>query len=249
MSIWGKPLLLRPDGTASGPIATFHGADAPLRGLTADLPLIQTGSGTPSTTNIRPIIPYTGITVYNGEDPIVTEDWSGTFGKIAEASYDAISGVFVLHRPFFELDGTEEWDYVGSLSTGNRYFRLYLDTLYHASSNNSNRICSHYPGAGVTSNTTNIGFAGGASSTATYLAFRPDLSVIQTVDDWKAFLAAQKLAGTPVQCSLKITDSYYPEFTYQLTPHALSSLNGANSIRAHAGTVTVEYLKQSMLYI
>lgn len=378
MSIWGKPLLLRPDGTATGPIATFTGVDAPLRGLSADLPFIQQGSGAPSTTNIRPILPYGGITItntdgknmfnettapiytryfyssggtyrwrnssdsrsyvfpckpstdytitgtssslaifragyitstdlttlatagptiygatlltgpgsitvhtgadatylviqgtkavldarsagvqvelgssattveaYNGQ--VITEDWSGTLGQIAEGTYDALAGTLTIKRMFYSLDGTEDWKVYGNLSSGTQYFRYSLGANLHPSLDNADRICSHYPGAGITTSTTNIGFSSNTASGVSYLAFRPDLSVITSKTDWTTFLANQKTAGTPVQCAVLILPEY--RTPTQLTPHSVNSYNGSNTVWSDAGDVTVEYLKRSMLYM
>lgn len=377
MSVWGKPLILRPDGTATGPIATFAGAGAPLRGLTAILPLVQLGSGTPDPSNIRPIIPYTGITVnatkknlfdeatapiYNryfystggtyrwrsssdsrsyifrckpsttytvtatsaslaifragyitehdlssltttgpyiygytlltgpgsitvqtGADATylviqgtkavmdartagvqvelgssaatveayagqaITEDWSGTLGQIAAANYDALAGTLTVISPWWELDGTENWVTIGSLGDGTRYFRTSLGAYIHPSASSENRICSHYPGASITTSTTDIGFAGVYANSVTYLAFRPDLGVIPTADDWKTFLTAQKTAGTPVQCSLVILSDY--RTPTQLTPRSVNSYSGLNNVWSDAGDVAVRYAKQSMIYM
>ena len=48
---------------ASGPIATFEGEDLPLKSLTASIVPVQSGSGDPSPTNVRPISGWSGIIV------------------------------------------------------------------------------------------------------------------------------------------------------------------------------------------
>ena len=65
MSVWGKPLLIRAKGSASGSIASFaDGAAAPLLGATVTIPVIQLGSGTPATDNIRPIVGRSGAKLF-----------------------------------------------------------------------------------------------------------------------------------------------------------------------------------------
>ena len=377
MIVYSKPLLIRPHETLYGSTVEFIGADAPLRELSADLPYVQLGSGTPSTTNICPIVSYGGIAInatrknlfneatapihnryfysssgtyrwrsssdsrsyifrckpntdytitgtssslaifragyitatdlttltttgptiygytlltgpgsitvqtgadatylviqgtkavvdarsagvqielgttatafeaYNGQ--VVSEDWSGSLGQIAAATYDALAGAITVSRMFWEFDGTENWVSYGNLDAGTRYFRINLSTNIHASTSTNYRSCSHYPSVGITTSTTSVGFGVNVASSVTYLAIRPDLSVIPTKEDWMSFLAAQKTNGTPVQASVLIVANY--RTPTQLTPHTVRSFNGVNNIWSDAGEVTVDYLKQSMLYM
>lgn len=48
---------------ASGPVATFDGEDLPLKELKASITPLQAGSGVPSSENIRPFIPWSGVVV------------------------------------------------------------------------------------------------------------------------------------------------------------------------------------------
>ena len=71
---------------ASGPIATFEGEDLPLKSLTASIVPVQSGSGDPSPTNVRPISGWTGCVVNVTGVNVWDEEWeNGSYSNITGA--------------------------------------------------------------------------------------------------------------------------------------------------------------------
>lgn len=66
-----------------------------------------------------------------------------------------------------------------------------------------------------------------------------------TVQDWYDYIQAQHNAGTPIVVCAKLST---PQ-TYQLTPTQVTALLGVNNIWTDSGTVEVNYLADTSLYI
>nr|DAW37389.1 MAG TPA: Receptor Binding Protein [Caudoviricetes sp.] len=107
---------------------------------------------------------------------------------------------------FVELDGTEDWKDGQPTEGGEVYF-----TLNSLQSNSGKLIgfSSHFPVITILANNTNQGV--GAWNTALYLRWK---ALFTDVDSLKAYLAAQKAAGTPVQVAYQLAT---PE-TYATDP-------------------------------
>ena len=97
---------------------------------------------------------------------------------------------------FVELDGTEDWKAGQPTEGGEAYF-----TLNSLQSNSGKLIgfSSHFPVISILANNTNQGV--GAWNTALYLRWK---ALFTDVDSLKAYLAAQKEAGTPVQVAYQL---------------------------------------------
>lgn len=97
---------------------------------------------------------------------------------------------------FVELDGTEDWKAGQPTEGGEAYF-----TLNSLQSNSGKLIgfSSHFPVISILANNTNQGV--GAWNTALYLRWK---ALFTDVDSLKAYLAAQKAAGTPVQVAYQL---------------------------------------------
>lgn len=91
-------------------------------------------------------------------------------------------------------------------------------------------ICSHYKKASSGDKT----FAAYAGDTVYFTD-----SSFDTVDQWKAFLAAQYAAGTPVQFAWKLATP----IEIQLTPQDLTTLRGINTIYSDAGETSISVRK------
>lgn len=163
----------------------------------------------------------------------------GSIGTIYGGSLDLITGTLTTDYDFIEFDGTEHWSALGGVDSGdNRVYRLILPKWVLVDSNY--RGCSHYPNATITTGTTQVGFQAYTSSTGENknLRFRPNLSEISSLEQWKNFLAEQKAAGTPVQCWWR----YVEPVTYQLTPQQILTLKGTNNIWSNAnGDIEIKY--------
>ena len=115
-------------------------------------------------------------------------------------SYNGTNGLDVClteyQTGFVELDGTEDWKAGQPTEGGEVYF-----TLNSLQSNSGKLIgfSSHFPVITILANNTNQGV--GAWNTALYLRWK---ALFTDVDSLKAYLAAQKAAGTPVQIAYQL---------------------------------------------
>ena len=144
-----------------------------------------------------------GRTVYGGE-----LDWAA--GKLTE------------DRACLTFDGTENWKTVSSGST--LYFYLVLGKRDYAQL--SGEICSHFTRATITSSNTAVGIDILNSGVADEcrLCVRPGVSGVTDLATWKAYLAAQKSAGTPVQVCFELSEPVELELQPQL-PACAEGLN------------------------
>ena len=119
---------------------------------------------------------------------------------VQAAGYDGTNGLDVClteyQTGFVELDGTEAWKAGQPTEGGEVYF-----TLNSLQSNSGKLIgfSSHFPVISILANNTNQGV--GAWNTALYLRWK---ALFTDVDSLKAYLAAQKEAGTPVQVAYQL---------------------------------------------
>ena len=142
----------------------------------------QDGTGTPSVTNVRMIHP--GI-ILDG------------IGEIYGGVLDVASSTLTIDRVGYVFDGTENWQQYWSAP--NRCFRLIKSGMQVASI--STRASSHFLNVPVTSGSTVVGyFAYNGTASNVFIQFRPNLTDIPDLASWKAWLAAQYQAGTPLTC-------------------------------------------------
>lgn len=186
----------------------------------------------PGTTAITTYTPYTGQTtpltlpetVYGGEVDAVNGDAKKTWKSII-------------------LNGTESWNTWGINAHNPAVTGFYTSKINDYDSINVKGICSHLatPGQGVWGGqTVGIGFATVGSSR--YFMFSmltsslPDISAGHEVASLKAYLAAQRAAGTPVQVCYKLAEPI--PFT-ATGAQPLPALAGVNTVLTDADSATV----------
>lgn len=184
------------------------------------------------TTAITTYTPYTGQTtpltlpetVYGGEVDAVNGDAKKTWKSII-------------------LNGTESWNTWGINAHNPAVTGFYTSKINDYDSINVKGICSHLatPGQGVWGGqTVGIGFATVGSSR--YFMFSmltsslPDISAGHEVASLKAYLAAQRAAGTPVQVCYKLAEPI--PFT-ATGAQPLPALAGVNTVLTDADSATV----------
>lgn len=116
---------------------------------------------------------------------------------VTRQDYESAEKLVVTYNVgFVELDGTEDWKAGQPTEGGEAYF-----TLNSLQSNSGKLIgfSSHFPVTSILANNTNQGV--GAWNTALYLRWK---ALFTDVDSLKAYLAAQKAAGTPVQVAYQL---------------------------------------------
>lgn len=162
-------------------------------------------------------------------EPYNGDTYTVSFGQtIYGGTLNLTTGVLTATAVGVSFDGTESWS-VPTPNT-NPFFRIAVDGACATGiSSFDNKMCSHFATATISSQTSVLGYGAYTSSQSpekAWLQFRPDSSIASTVEEWKAYLAAQYAAGTPVQCTYPLAT---PQ-TYQLTPQEITTLLGTNNI-------------------
>ena len=227
-------------GRTIGPDALAHFTESVrnnLLSLLVSMEHIQSGSGTPSPDNVRPISGRTGLNVYvsptsNIADATTyTSDWTSQAGTVYGGTLDVVTGVLTVDWAYKEFDGTEEW------FVGVNFIGLFNAVEYESKDNNDRTQISNI-------------FIGEGIYYAKYNAFRVQTNKAVlvgnqnedgTVGRWadatafKSFLASLYSAGTPFAVCYKLATP----ITYQLTAQDIITLVGDNYIWSDSGDVTI----------
>lgn len=195
--------------------------------ITADIVATQAGTGTPSFSNIRPITGHSSIQITHNE---ITHDivlpktiygldgYEETIGN-GQMTEQTIGRVF---------SGTETWAMDNPQTNTVRFYIALTNYV-----NGSPGMASHaqWVLSGVSTDAVVCAVASGR------LYIRVPVSIATTVAEWKAYLATQYAAGTPVTVVYRAST---PSTTAIELPEILS-LNGTNTVYTNGGgNVTVE---------
>lgn len=227
--------------TASGDVASFdNGVAAPVKGVTITFSPIQSGEGTPSPTNVRPISGWNSIGVIVSP---TDDDEDGTLYTISlgEARYagyvNAVTGEMVLTSKMIVFDGSDDetWSYhhlsYGELfrtSVSDRVSGL-IDTFATA------YFCNRFTQSiDQGSGRTNGKFAG--SSTNVDFVYDSCTSL----DAWKTYLASN---------NIQLVYPLATPLTVQLTGIQIRTLQGQNYVWSEAGSIVVQYSTDTQEYI
>lgn len=150
-------------------------------------------------------------------------------------SVDAVMGDGTSKWGFVTLDGTEAWTVQGKFLDDKSdwyYVSPKIPGAVNESPRKGNDICSHYPHADVANNNAVKGCAivWGA------IRVRWGDTIPDNADGWKAYLAAQYAAGTPVQIAYKLAQHVPIQAT---GAQPIPALAGCNTVLTDADTVTV----------
>lgn len=148
---------------------------------------------------------------------------------------DAVTGEGQETRKLLTLDGTEKWMVSGKFldnKTDWYYVSSKIPNAVNAVPQKGNEICSHYPHADVA----NANTAQGCAIVWGAIRVRWGDTIPDDADAWKAYLAAQYAAGTPVQIAYKLAEPV--PFTVT-GAQPISALSGANTVLTDADSVTV----------
>lgn len=183
---------------------------------------------------------------YVYEKPVINTSLVSLGDTYYGGSLDVATGVMTVTWVSVELDGTETWDAIGNnynSTTGIGFTKCYPHSLglqkKAALDVTTNSVCSHFSylgGFGTTGvidgsvATPRFYYTNGTDSVNGQARFAVPFS---DVADFKAWLAAQKTAGTPVMLTYKI----YEPFTVQLTPTQIRSLPALDKYEPRVNTV------------
>ena len=185
----------------------------------------QEGSGEPSPDNIRPFKGRDSVTVERREDSMThTLTLPST---IYGGEVDAVTGEGVERSKAIQLDGTENFKKYGNTES----WAFFYFQKVGISSKQGKQLCSHFQRAEIVNE----------DVVRLYAA-----SLFGTIDELKAYLAAQYAAKTPVQIAYQVAEPTPFAATGGAPIHAL---NGSNTILTDADTVTVTGRETPQSYI
>lgn len=219
----------------------------PLRRLVVPFTPVQSGSGDPSPSNVRPITGWTGLNIYHsGEDtsdPLtIPVSWQTEAGEVYGGELDALTGILTVEWAKYVFIGDEGFALLHNEQGGEEfnYFRWYFTSFTDRITNwngMNTAIMSNYP----VTNQLNWWYAGGIGKNSVAWTVKNNAGLCirddqySTADELKAALVGQEmvyLLSTPQ--------------TVQLDPVTLSTLIGENVVWTDTnGDNTIVYLKKT----
>lgn len=179
---------------------------------------------------------YTGTTAPTTYTPYIGSTNALTLPEtVYGGEVDAVSGGGKETWKMLTLDGTETWTVSGKFldnKTDWYYVSSKIPDAINIQPQKGNEICSHYPHADIANNNTVQGCAIVWGS----IRVRWGDTIPNDADAWKAYLAAQYAAGTPVQVSYKLAEPV-PFTATGAKP--LPALVGVNTVLTDADSATV----------
>ena len=220
--------------TLTGSIVTFNAQYAlPLKSHKIALTATQSGSGTPSPSNPRPISGYSAINISHSDadtsNPTVYTIQIGS--TVYGGEYDARSGVLTVTHGICDLGSVTEWGYI---SSGNRFTSGYLASVIKrpiTDSEVADIIADIFDTKSVTAlrssaddNLIAVGDSGVISIRCT--TYGTDANAFKTA-----------MSGHYIVYELTTPQ------TIQLPPCPIDTLEGVNNIWADTGDTTLQYPK------
>lgn len=228
----------------SGNPVTFEGRKegSPVHAVVSWAPR-QSGEGDPSPENIRPITGLDEVTVTLSDG--VSDGTTATLdlpSTVYGGEVDLVAGEGVETVHGIVLDGTELWSESNSGSTGLEYFQYTVSDAQRLPSSGglvalarSSQKISHFAiGNPHSENVDNAGWVYSTES-ANYYGIRIRMSTCADVSEWKAYLAAQASAGTPVTIVYKLAT---PQPIQATGAQSLPSLSGTNTLITNGDSIT-----------
>lgn len=206
-------MLCPPLNESGNPAVCYPVAGSKL-GVTANWEPAQDGTGTPSPDNIRPIHGRDSVSVTRQEDELsmVLTLPSTIYG----GEVNAVTGDGQETWQAKTFDGTEDWQVYDAGGIG----QFFYTTKYTVDKEPLKSICSHFG---------TVRYAGTS-------IIRIYTDMFTDGDAWKAYLAAQHAAGTPIQVAYKLATPVPFTATGGGTIKALS---GINTVLTDADTMIV----------
>ena len=223
--------------TASGSVATF---DTDMRSRLKECKIffksVQSGSGTPSPSNVRPISGRTGISINNNGDTI-SVSWQSEAGTLYGGYVDLISGEIVattILKTYYG-NGNEHWSYDSNNKIGGIAYGWFPNNEKPKKGQYKGEI-EMFSNMGVQANrstgaiqgTVTIVWAGGLAA-----ALGAQIGVTD-ISGWMSWLS-----NNPLQVAYQLETP----IAYQLTPQQIKTIIGRNNIWSDAGDVEVQYWK------
>jgi hypothetical protein len=223
-----KELRLVP-GKVSGDIASFEAASAPLVSCICTINPIQSGSGDPSPSNVRPITGHDDVTITqkDGNNTIVDTTTITFPDTVYGASLDVGSGVLTITHKYVQVTTVNSPSSTGKTATIN------VSPMASGYTLETNHFyCNMLKPSNYSSATDNhVHFAN-----ASIVAFYFENTIGTTVAAWETFLENNPL----YLCYQLATPT-----TTQLTPEQLNSILGDNNFYHDGnGPIDITYIRR-----
>lgn len=223
--------IQRSSSTATGNPVTVENPSGltALTGLSVDIQPVQSGSGDPSPTNVRPITGHTSAKVTRTADGSSTNYTIDLNGTSYGGTLDVVTGVLTVDKAYKLFDGSEAWSIHGSIASwfyiDNQLSGTYTNGAEKNFAISNMYVQDTYNGAAVIANGA---FIIGDSGANKRLVVKE--TSCATVSAWTAFLSSHNL-----QICYKLAT---PQ-TVQLTPQQVSLLTGTNIISTDTENIEV----------
>lgn len=238
-SLWSSKqivdTLCPPIEETGNPVVCYPVAGYPL-GVKAKWEPVQEGRGTPSPENIRPIKGRDSVTITRQEDnQVITLTLPET---VYGGEVDAVTGEGINEWKSITLDGTETWSYELTNISGKVGFLLRAKDIQTPTTPDQKGqiVCNKYVTRSANDTyTTKTGISIEAGNNK-YFRIYDEVHADKDVASWKAYLAAQYAAGTPVQIAYKLKEPV--PFT-AAGAQPIPALSGTNTLLTDADSVSV----------
>lgn len=238
-SLWSSKqivdTLCPPIEETGNPVVCYPVEGYPL-GVKAKWEPVQEGSGTPSPENIRPIKGRDSVTITRREDnQVITLTLPET---VYGGEVDAVTGEGINEWKSITLDGTETWSYELTNISGKVGFLLRAKDIQTPTTPDQKGqiVCNKYVTRSANDTyTTKTGISIEAGNNK-YFRIYDEVHADKDVASWKAYLAAQYAAGTPVQIAYKLKEPV--PFT-AAGAQPIPALSGTNTLLTDADSVSV----------
>jgi len=225
--------------SVSGAVCSFDSqyAGIPLKAHTVDINAVQSGSGTPSPDNVRPISGWSAITITANSVPTVISIGSTIYG----GNYDAVSGVLTVTHEGLVFDGSSDENWVDYTVSGTVYY--YIENVLTGINILTNRdapicLCNIYKEESAILNSSYLSNCSDNSYCNQATPFIKRLWVINrsitSLTDFKQSLSDDNLV---------IVYPLNTPTTIQLPPVRVETLGGVNNVFADTGDTTLQYIK------
>ena len=225
-------------GYASGDIVMIDAAAAPLNKCVVDILPVQSGTGDPSPTNIRPISGWSSVnvTVNDGQNPPVIENvttiplGSTYYGGSLEVETGVLTVDMIMEQMLYSEVSSLSSDYIGYDSTRNAVWvrNWHLQDMKRPTQGGINACCNAYRIVAMDS---------GIISTQYRIYFFSPSSVQDFLDE----IQTLEQGGS----GLYICYELETPTTVQLTPTEVKTILGNNNIFADSGEVDIIYIRRS----
>lgn len=228
-------MLCPPLEESDNPVVCYPVAGYPL-GCKVSWEPMQEGSGAPSPDNVRPIKGRDSVTITRQEDnQVITLTLPET---VYGGEVDAVSGEGKQTWTLLTLDGTEAWSCEATNVSGKNGFDLRVKDIQTPTTPDQNGqiVCNKYATLSANDTYTNHTGISVEAENNKYFRIYDEVYADKDTGAWKAYLAAQYAAGTPVQVCYKLADPV--PFT-ATGAQPLPALAGLNTIFTDADSATV----------